>query len=71
MSAVVTMVVSKAEMNKQNHRPAMMICSRAELIFGTLEGAAAELSAELAGIFTANEDARLRRYNAVEDDSKP
>lgn len=71
MSAVVTMVVSKAEMNRQNHRPAMMVCSRAELIFGTLEGVAAGMYAGFADIFAATEDARLRRYDAAEDDSKP
>lgn len=37
MSAVVTMVVSKAEMNRQNHRPAMIVCNLAGLMLGTLE----------------------------------
>ena len=33
--AVVTIVVSRAEMKRQNHSPAMMVCSLAGLIFGT------------------------------------
>ena len=40
MRAVVTMVVSKAEMKRQNHSPAMMVCSLAGLIFGTVVGTA-------------------------------
>jgi hypothetical protein len=36
MSAVVTMVVSKADKKRQSHSPAMMTCNRFELIFGTI-----------------------------------
>jgi hypothetical protein len=36
--AVVTMVVSKAAMKRQNHSPAIMVCSLAGLIFGTCDG---------------------------------
>ena len=71
MRAVVTIVVSKAEMNRQNHRPATMVCSRAELIFGTLEGTAAGDFAESPDIFTKTEDARLARCDNTEDESKP
>lgn len=71
MRAVVTIVVSKAEMNRQNHRPAMMVCSRAELIFGTPEGITAGVFAEFADIFTKTEDARLARCDNAEDESKP
>jgi hypothetical protein len=35
MSTVVTMVVSRADKKRQSHSPAMMMCSRFELIFGT------------------------------------
>ena len=60
MRAVVTIVVSKAEMNRQNHRPAMMVCSRAGLMLGILEGgAAAAIFVDFADILTATEDAKL------------
>ena len=36
--AVVTIVVSRAEMKRQNHSPAMMVCSLAGLIFGICDG---------------------------------
>lgn len=36
MRAVVTIVVSKAERNRQNHSPAMIVCSLAGLISGTV-----------------------------------
>jgi len=36
--AVVTMVVSKAAMKRQNHNPAITVCSLAGLIFGTCDG---------------------------------
>ena len=36
--AVVTMVVSKADMKRQNHSPAIMVCNLAGLIFGTCDG---------------------------------
>lgn len=71
MRAVVTIVVSKAEMNRQNHRPAMIVCSRAGLIFGIFDGAAAGIIVDFADMFTATEDARLTRRNASEDVSQP
>lgn len=71
MRAVVTIVVSKAEMNRQNHRPAMMVCSRAGLILGILEGAAAATVFDFADIFTASEDAMLTRHKASRIDFKP
>ena len=36
MSAVVTMVVSKADKKRQSHSPAIMTCNRCELIFGMI-----------------------------------
>lgn len=59
MRAVVTMVVSRAEMKRQNHNPAMMVCSRAGLMFGTVDGAATGLFADFADIFTVSRGARL------------
>lgn len=59
MRAVVTMVVSRAEMNRQNHRPAMMVCSRAGLMFGTFDGAAVGILVGSADIFTATKDVKL------------
>lgn len=40
--AVVTIVPSRAEMNRQNHNPAMMVCSLAGLMFGTVDGASTD-----------------------------
>lgn len=60
MSAVVTIVVSKAEMNKQNHRPAMIVCNRAGLILGMLDGVAAGILVDFADILTVIEDEGLR-----------
>lgn len=71
MRAVVTIVVSKAEINRQNHRPAMIVCSRAGLIFGILEGAAAGIIVDFADMFTVTEDARLTQHKASEDVFKP
>lgn len=50
MRAVVTMVVSKAERKRQNHSPAMIMCSLAELIFATVAGMAVGLPSEFADI---------------------
>jgi len=36
MSAVVTMVVSKADKKRQSHSPVIMTCNRRELMFGTI-----------------------------------
>lgn len=44
MRAVVTIVVSRADMNRQNHSPEIMIFSLAGPILGTLEAAATGLS---------------------------
>ena len=64
MRAVVTIVVSKAEMKRQNHKPAMMVCSRAGLIFGTVEGAAAGTLADFADMATGPKGTRLTWYSA-------
>jgi hypothetical protein len=38
MRAVVTIVVSNAEMKRQNHKPAMIVCNLVGLMFGTVDG---------------------------------
>lgn len=50
MRAVVTMVVSRAEMNRQNHSPAIMVFSLAGLMFGTVDGTPLGLVAGFADI---------------------
>lgn len=50
MRAVVTMVVSKAEMKRQNHKPAMIVCNLAGLMFGTVDGTLLGLVAGIADI---------------------
>jgi hypothetical protein len=71
MRAVVTIVVSKAERNRQNHRPAMMVCSRAGLILGTLDGVAVGMLADFADVFMAIKNARPTRHNTSNDEFKP
>jgi hypothetical protein len=48
MRAVVTIVVSKAEMNRQSHKPAIIVCNLAWPMLGTTDAAVA--SAGLAPI---------------------
>ena len=54
MSAVVTIVVSRAGMKRQNHNPAMMVCSLAGLIPGTPEGTETGLLVGFADIMCLN-----------------
>lgn len=54
MSAVVTIVVSRADMKRQNHNPAMMVCSLVGLIPGAPEGADAGLHAGVADMMCLN-----------------
>lgn len=44
------MVVSRAEMNRQNHSPAIMVFSLAGLVFGTVDGTPLGLVAGFADI---------------------
>lgn len=48
MRAVVTIVVSIAEMNKHSHSPATIVCSLALLMLGTTDALIAELSVLIA-----------------------
>lgn len=66
MRAVVTIVVSKAEMNRQNHRPAMMVCRRAGLMFGTVDGEAVDMFADSAEMINTSRNAKAKWHNASE-----
>jgi hypothetical protein len=61
MRAVVTIVVSKAEMKRQNHNPAIIVCNLAGLILGTLGDAATGLSADFAAMLSPNRYSQVSR----------
>jgi hypothetical protein len=62
--AVVTIVVSRADRNRQNHKPAMMVCNRRGLMLGTLEGTAVAASEDFVDI-VASDDARKLQESTV------